>query len=86
MPTCARTRHSSQAHWSLFMPTLAQKKIVFYAKPELVALLEAESDRTGASVSEVCRRAVVANLKQAPSASPRSTSAPAVLISPKASE
>jgi hypothetical protein len=83
MPTCAQTRHSLRAHWSLFMPTLAQKKIVFYAKPELVALLEAESARTGASVSEVCRRAVVASLKQAPAV--RSTSAPAVLFTPKAS-
>jgi hypothetical protein len=44
------------------MPITAQKKIVFYAKPQLVALLEAETARTGASVSEVCRRALLEQL------------------------
>lgn len=61
------------------MPTVAKKKIVFYAKPELVELLKAECARTGASVSEVCRRAAVASLKPEP-IEHRSTSATPVLI------
>jgi hypothetical protein len=73
------------------MPTLAQKKVVFYAKPELVALLESESAHTGASVSEVCRRAVIASLKPAPVEKSadvidqRNLTRPPVLFAPKVS-
>jgi hypothetical protein len=35
------------------------KRISFYATPEQVAWLDAESERTGAPLSEVCRRAIL---------------------------
>jgi len=37
---------------------IKNKKIIFYAPPELVTLLDAESERTGAPIAELCRRAV----------------------------
>lgn len=39
------------------MPT-TNKKIIFYADPDIVRFLEAENARTGAPISELVRRAV----------------------------
>jgi hypothetical protein len=40
------------------MSNSANKKIVFYAPPEIISLIDKQSEATGASVSEICRRAL----------------------------
>ncbi len=63
------------------MPT-NKKKVIFYAPPDLVALLDAESERTDVPVAALCRRAIRMSLLADKQATRKATRQP-VLFTPQ---